>query len=64
MTIKEAMERFGIKETEADRIQKKGVMYLMQTTRERLKVWSMASSDRARLEKDIEAYKALLQIAK
>ena len=62
MTIKEAREYYGIKEGET--VYAKGINYLISVNVSRRNVWSLSSSDREKITKDIEALQALLQIAK
>ena len=57
MKKSEARKILGIKET--DRINRDGVRSVMKSVEERLKGW-MLPSEREKLEKDIEALKALL----
>lgn len=58
MTKAEALKRFGLKES--DTIVREGVLSLLKGAEEQLKVWSINKYDRVKIEKDIEAYKALL----
>ena len=59
MTRAEAMKRFGIKET--DPISEDGIRFLLHNAEQSAKTWSLSSGMRSDLEKDIEAYKALLE---
>ena len=60
MTKKEAMARFGIKES--DNISKEGLENLIRNTKQQLTVWSLNAVDRIELEKDLEAYEVLMEV--
>ena len=58
MTKQEAKMQLGIRET--DTIAEEGIRYLLGIFEERIRIWSISSSIRDKLTKDIEACKALL----
>lgn len=61
MTLAEAKARFGIKDT--DSIKKDGIQYLLKNAEEQQKVWSLSRDMREEINKDINAYKKLLEVA-
>ena len=58
MTSMEARKHLGIKED--DVIKKDGIHYLLSIAESQIIVWSISQSMKVKLQKDIEAYKALL----
>lgn len=60
MTKKEAMARFGIKES--DNISKEGLEHLITCTKQQLAIWSLNAADKVELEKDLEAYEVLMEV--
>ena len=59
MTKQEARKRLGLSEN--DTISEDGVKSLIESTEKLLTVWSIGKRDRENLEKDLEAYRALLK---
>ena len=59
MTEREARVFFGLKDT--DPISEDGVLSIIKSNEEQLKVWSIGKYDRRECEQTIEACKALLR---
>lgn len=59
MTKQEAKKRLGLSEN--DTISEDGVKSLIESTEKLLDVWSIGKRDRENLEKDLDAYRALLR---
>ena len=59
MTEREARDYFGLKDT--DPISTDGLLSIIKSNEEQLKVWSIGKSDRHKCEQTIEACKALLR---
>lgn len=60
MTEREARDFFGLKDT--DPISRDGVLSIIKSNEEQLKVWSIGKSDRHKCEQTIEACKVLLGV--
>ena len=58
MTKQEARKYFGLGEN--DRIDRDGVLRLKKNAEEQLKAWSLTRFHRVKIEKELEALKALL----
>lgn len=59
MTVQEARDYFGLKDT--DSISESGILSIIKSNEEQLKVWSISKQDRAECEQTIQACKVLLK---
>lgn len=61
MTIAQARAYFGLKD--GDKVLKSGLESIKAAAQERLAVWSLPTSDKQELRKEIEAVDTLMEIA-